>query len=608
MVASTEGRAESFTRVGRYLLSPPIASGGMATVHIARPVSTDGLARTVAVKRLHPHLARDADVATMFRDEARLSMRIQHPNVAAVLDVVDLNGELLLVMEYVAGTSLARVIQHLAKTGKRLPFAATSCILAGALAGLHAAHEATDERGEPLGVIHRDFSPHNILIGPDGVARVTDFGVAKSKGRLRTTQDGLVRGKLGYMSPEQIRAGELSRRADIFAAGVVLWEMLVGEPLFVGEAEADIMYKVLEAPIPRAHEKAPDVPFALAAVAEQALERDPLERFATAREMARALERAAPPAGATSVGTLVESLVREELQHRSQLVLALEQASSRPDAASVAAPSPPRVDTSTPTVAAPMAPAPSVMNVSFHDEEQAKAMRARVEEAMLGAAAPVEIVRPAQARAPEEEGGSIVAPLIALIVVGSVVGLAALHWDVLAPVVDAPGTAPYAFRCELDDAPSCHDLGTRYESGEGAPLDRLRATSLYQRACELGSSDGCIGLARMMEVEEGEGILARRIELLEKACDAGSQIGCTTLGKTLITEGSEEQRARGVTLMESACGAYVLEGCTGLGVFYLEGKVLPRDLAKAAALCKKSCERQDKLACSCAAKVTQQSR
>ena len=191
--------------VGRYVLFDAIAAGGMASIHLGRLRGAAGFNKTVAIKRLHTHLLADREFVTSFIDEARLASRIQHPNVVPMLDVLEADGELLLVMEYVHGLSFARVFRTLAAAGKRAPVAVvTVAIVADALHGLHAAHEATDERGEPLHIIHRDVSPQNMLVGADGGARILDFGIAKARGRLGGTASGVLKGKLGYMAPEQL--------------------------------------------------------------------------------------------------------------------------------------------------------------------------------------------------------------------------------------------------------------------------------------------------------------------------------------------------------------------------------------------------------------------
>ncbi|HEY2366157.1 MAG TPA: serine/threonine-protein kinase, partial [Polyangiaceae bacterium] len=208
--------------VGRYALYEEIAAGGMATVHFGRLLGPVGFSRTVAIKRLHPQFAKDPEFVSMFLDEARLAARIRHPNVVPTLDVVATQGELFLVMDYVQGESLSRLIRATRERQQRIPVRYVASIITGALHGLHAAHEAKNERGEPLRIVHRDISPQNVLVGSDGVARVLDFGVAKAAGRFHTTREGNVKGKLPYMSPEQLRGQLVDRQTDVYAAAVCL--------------------------------------------------------------------------------------------------------------------------------------------------------------------------------------------------------------------------------------------------------------------------------------------------------------------------------------------------------------------------------------------------
>ena len=207
--------------VGRYVLVGEIASGGMATIFFGRLVGAASFARTVAIKSLHKQYARDPEFVAMLLDEARLATRVQHPNVVGTLDVVALDGELLLVLDYVHGESFSFVLRILAANRKRLPPRIVGNVVASALSGLHAAHEATSESGQPLGIIHRDVSPQNVLLGADGVPRVLDFGVAKAVGRAANTRDGQLKGKLAYMAPEQITSGAVTRRTDVYAATIV---------------------------------------------------------------------------------------------------------------------------------------------------------------------------------------------------------------------------------------------------------------------------------------------------------------------------------------------------------------------------------------------------
>ena len=313
--------------IGRYALHGEIASGGMATVHFGRLLGPVGFSRTVAIKRLHPQFAKDPEFVSMFLDEARLAGRIRHPNVVPTLDVVAAQGQLFLVMEYVQGESLARLLGATRRQGGGMPAKIVASIVGGALHGLHAAHEAKNERGEPLGIVHRDVSPHNILVGTDGVARVLDFGVAKAVGRLQTTQDGQIKGKIPYMAPEQLRGVEVTRATDVYAASVVLWEALTGRRLFDGDNQAHIMERVLFADVQPPSAVRPELGPAFDALTMRGLDREPSRRFRTAREMALALERTIGVCAPSEVGELVEGIASEMLTQRAQRVAEIEQES-----------------------------------------------------------------------------------------------------------------------------------------------------------------------------------------------------------------------------------------------------------------------------------------
>jgi serine/threonine-protein kinase len=321
-----QGAPQTGGKLGRYELHGAIARGGMATVYVARMSGAAGFARTVAIKRLHPHLAADPAFSAMFVDEARLAARIRHPNVIDTLDVVADSGELFLVMDFVLGETLARLIRQTEKRGIVLPAPVVSSIVVGALEGLHAAHEATSERGEPLGIVHRDISPQNILVARDGVARVLDFGVAKAAGRIQETEGGEIKGKLAYMSPEQLTRKPIDRRCDIFAMGVVLWEALTSRRLFGGEDAASTLYAVMHEPITPPSTVVPGIPPAVDAVVLKALERDVDKRWATAQEMALALEAAVPPAPTRHAGKWVEELAAEALKIRADIVRTIDRA------------------------------------------------------------------------------------------------------------------------------------------------------------------------------------------------------------------------------------------------------------------------------------------
>jgi serine/threonine-protein kinase len=307
------------------VLCDEIAAGGMATVHFGRLLGAAGFSRTVAIKRLHPQFARDPDFVAMFVDEARLAARIRHPNVVPTLDVVATEGELFLVMDYVPGESLSR-LQRGARGGV-IPARIISAIFCGALHGLHAAHEATDEHGAPLGIVHRDMSPQNILVGDDGVARVLDFGVAMAAGRAQVTGPGKVKGKLGYLAPEQIH-GHVTRQSDLFAVSAALWEALTGRRLFVGDDPRQVVAKILLGEITPPTKYAGHLPAGIDAVVMRGLERDPQRRYATAREMAGELESCLGMASSTQVGAWVDSVAHEALVRRATALSGIESSSA----------------------------------------------------------------------------------------------------------------------------------------------------------------------------------------------------------------------------------------------------------------------------------------
>lgn len=303
--------------LGRYLMCFPFAAGGMATVHLGRLLGPQGFSRTVAIKQLHAQLAQDTEFVTMFLDEARLTSRIRHTNVVAPLDVIECEGEICIVMEYVHGESLGRLMQ--ASEHERIPLRIVTAIMVQTLLGLHAAHEATDDDGHPLVIVHRDVSPHNILVGEDGVTRVVDFGIAKAARRVHSTQGAKLKGKLGYMSPEQLRLLPVDRGCDLFSAGIILWEMLTGKPLFNAEEPAAAVAQMLEfAPV--APSKYVDLPPGFDAIALKALAVDREQRYATAREMARALEDVCVPAGALEVSEWVARLAGKHLARRAEWI------------------------------------------------------------------------------------------------------------------------------------------------------------------------------------------------------------------------------------------------------------------------------------------------
>jgi serine/threonine protein kinase len=320
---------DSAARVlGRYVLHSELASGGMATVHLGRLRGEAGFTRTVAIKRLHPQFAKDPDFVAMFVDEARMAARIRHPNVVPTLDVItdrDGAGETFLVMEYVAGESLSRLLRALKTKNRLVPPRIAATILAGVLHGLHAAHEAKSEKGVPLGMVHRDVSPQNVLVGTDGIAHVLDFGVAKASGRLHTTREGELKGKLAYMAPEQLESGTLTRQSDVYAAAVVLWETLTLRRLFEADSEGALLMQVMGGKILPPSTFVPGgLPAGFDAIILRGLARDPATRWATARDFALALEKTGQIAPASEIGEWVQSIAGSVLNRRAELVAEIE--------------------------------------------------------------------------------------------------------------------------------------------------------------------------------------------------------------------------------------------------------------------------------------------
>jgi serine/threonine-protein kinase len=366
-----EGSGEGAPRIiGRYALHDEIAAGGMATVHLGRLLGPVGFSRTVAIKRLHPQFAKDPEFVAMFLDEARLAARIRHPNVVPTLDVVALDHELFLVMEYVQGESLSRLVRASRKVEAAIPLNLVTTIMAGVLHGLHAAHEAKTEQGEPLSIVHRDVSPQNVLVGVDGVPRVLDFGVAKAAIRAQTTRQGQVKGKVAYMAPEQLRAEAVDRRCDVFAAAAVLWEAVTRKRMFQADSEAAVLAMVLFQPPISPRTVVPDLDENLERIIMRGLERDPNARYATAREMALELETCLPVASASSIGAWVERLAHDALSQRARRMSDIESQTSSPMLVSVG-PSPaspgPSADAGSPAAVGPATGAASSEGPAMED-------------------------------------------------------------------------------------------------------------------------------------------------------------------------------------------------------------------------------------------------
>lgn len=308
--------------VGRYALFEQFATGGMATVHFGRLDGAGGFSRVVAIKRLLPHLVENHEFTEMLLKEARLAARVRHPNVVATLDVVATKGDVLLVLDYVHGEALSTLCRTQAKQRKEhVPLPIAVGIILDMLNGLAAIHDATDEKGRSLSLVHRDISPPNVLVGADGVARVLDFGIATALEHIEETAPERRKGKRGYMSPEQLRGERLTQRSDVFSAGIVMWELLALRRLFPADQEKEPGEAVLRGAYPKPSEVRPELPPELDEIVMHALELSPARRFGSMHEIADALEAAAPPrANARRIGEWVMDLARDALLERNRMV------------------------------------------------------------------------------------------------------------------------------------------------------------------------------------------------------------------------------------------------------------------------------------------------
>jgi serine/threonine-protein kinase len=285
-----DGNLAPGVKLDRYELLCPLAQGGMALVWLAR---IDGLGydKIVVIKTILPKYAQDVRFQNMFLDEARITTRIHHPNVAGILDVGEHNGTLYMAMEWVDGDSLSRLLNELDLRRARMPVGVALRICADLCAGLHAAHEVRDENGEPLGVVHRDVSPSNLLLCPSGEIKLIDFGVAKARDRYaQDTSAGQLKGKLRYMAPEQAKGGNVDRRADVWSVGALLYELLSGQAPYDGPHELAILHRLTSGEGPDPLHTA--IPAAARAIVEHAMTPRVNDRFGSAAEMAAALEAA----------------------------------------------------------------------------------------------------------------------------------------------------------------------------------------------------------------------------------------------------------------------------------------------------------------------------
>ena len=308
--------------LGRYRVVDEIGVGGMASVHLARVDGPGGFQKWIAIKRIHPHLVEDDQFVDMFLDEARIAAGINHANVAQVFDLGKDDNTYWIAMEYLHGEPLREIMRRAEEVRTTVPPHIAARICADAAEGLHAAHELRGRNGQLLNLVHRDVTPHNLFVTYDGYTKVVDFGIAKVIDRLASTRAGTLKGKLAYMSPEQVRGHEVDRRTDIFALGVVLWELTTNERLFRMETDLDTLEKVQACVVPLPSTRVPGYPRELEQVVMTALAPRPEQRFQTSRDFSRALQRYLMSAGffvgPEDVGEYAKGLFAERVQKREK--------------------------------------------------------------------------------------------------------------------------------------------------------------------------------------------------------------------------------------------------------------------------------------------------
>ncbi len=303
----------------RYRVLKRLASGGMAEVFVAESAGIEGFKKRVAIKRVLPHLSKKDQFVAMFLDEARLSAQLSHSNVASVFDIGVGDGAYFIVMEYVDGADLRAVNEHRKKVGRFFPVEVACFVCVRICQGLAYAHELTTLDGTPLHIVHRDITPANVLITKHGEVKIVDFGLAKATSQVAKSDPGIIKGKFGYLAPETVLEQGVDHRVDIFAVGILLWELLAGRRLFQGDTDYATVRLVRDAVVPPLSKINPDVPHELEQVLARALARDPTQRYNTARELGRDLTRFlyrfGRPVNEDDVAALVRSAIGSPAMH-----------------------------------------------------------------------------------------------------------------------------------------------------------------------------------------------------------------------------------------------------------------------------------------------------
>lgn len=329
----------TFSSTSGYLRVADIATGGMGRVDLCLR-KQGAFQRFYAVKRLHPHFRDDESMRAMFLDEARVAGLLRHANIVSVLDVGEDDQGPFLVMDYIEGVSLSEFVQHHAKANELVPAALCGSIISQIAKGLHAAHELVGADGQSLALVHRDVSPQNVLVGRDGLVRVTDFGISKALGRSSHTSTGLLKGKVGYMSPEQLRFEVVDRRSDLFALGIVFYELVTCARLYRSTESNEVARRILGEPAPDVGERRPELPPEAVELCFRLLAKDPEYRPETAAEVADILDEAFALDEPIDLGTYVESRFGERLaERRAEVQASLSRVTREAEATAVSEPS-----------------------------------------------------------------------------------------------------------------------------------------------------------------------------------------------------------------------------------------------------------------------------
>ncbi len=325
---AVERRGAIPEKIGRYTILCELGVGGMATVYLGRSRGLGDFERLFAIKMIHENLCESPEFVSLFLNEARIAARIHHPHVVPVYDIDIEDGRYYLSMDYVSGETLQLALQATWNNDVAFPLDVAAHVVACACEGIHAAHELEDADGDSLGVVHRDVTPQNIILGYDGIVRVMDFGIAKALDQVSLTQPGTLRGSVPYMAPEQVNHQPIDRRADVFALGVVLWEITVGKRLFAHHTAIGTIARIVGMEIPRPSTERAGYPDVLEQIVMKSLERDPERRYQTAEDMGEALRRFLVASGICTTSTTIRGFVEDRFGERQRERRTMERSAS----------------------------------------------------------------------------------------------------------------------------------------------------------------------------------------------------------------------------------------------------------------------------------------